>query len=154
MNTLHSLSETAGLTAGLQAVGGLRWRGTSLEPAATWTALEFNDAEWPTTMGHGTAAAWWRAEFNLGQVPSDPLVVNLRGARRCQVWFNGVPLAGEVGGVRGGQQWVVSPRDATQTLRPGRNVLAIRIVEMADDAAFGASLFFFPAVDAAMPSLR
>ncbi len=154
LNTLHSLSETTGLTAGLQAVGDLRWRGTSLEPAATWTALEFNDAEWPTTMGQGTAAAWWRAEFNLGQVPSDPLVVNLRGAKRCQVWFNGVPLAGEVGGVRGGQQWVVSTRDATRALRPGRNVLAIRIVEMADDAAFGASLFFFPAVDAAMPSLR
>lgn len=115
------------------------WRFTLTPPAATWTALDFDDREWQAgPAGFGTTGTpgavigtqwntndlWVRRDFQLGAGTRDDLHVSIHHDEDVAVYLNGV-LAAQLNGYT--TSYVIEPISAAAraALQPGRNVLAM-----------------------------
>ncbi len=115
------------------------WRYTLEEPADRWMKPEFDDSNWASGDGMfgadgtpgvrvgtrwDTPGIWMRREFELGEVPSGDLYLNIFHDEDAEVYLNGVP-AGSF------EHWVVAHRlapaspDARAALKRGRNTIAV-----------------------------
>ncbi|MCX6358554.1 MAG: DUF4965 domain-containing protein [Armatimonadetes bacterium] len=116
------------------------WRYTLTEPASGWTEPGYDDSGWRQGPGgFGTAgtpgalvgtewntkAIWLRREFTLPDRPlNDPRLLLIYD-EDPEVWLNGVPAASAKGWATGYDEMEISPA-ASQALRPGRNVMAVK----------------------------
>lgn len=138
--------------------GESRWSWTTSEPAASWTALEFDASSWSTGSGAFGAplarpslprtpwtepALWLRRTFELTSIPSAEVRLAIELVGDAEVWLNGALAAGLSSGTPG--YFVEAlPEEARAALRVGTNVLAIRCTGRTDAACIDAGLVTVP----------
>ncbi len=142
---------------------GPPWRYRHEDPGAGWEQPGFDDAKWPSgpgQFGHAkshdpknpvntcwdTEHIWLRIVFDA---PADPLEAPklfVRSQGSFEAWLNGVPAASSTLSRGGYYEYSVHP-DAAVTLKPGRNVLAMRSTR---HGAAGSAQF----VDASLTAAR
>jgi hypothetical protein len=117
------------------------WRHTMTKPGADWTKPGFADAEWAQGPGGfgiarpgaivgtpwETAEIWLRQDFELKEAPNAALRVRLTHSADCEVYLNGVLAVKRTGGERSYDEHMIEPA-ALQTIRAGRNVIAVHAV--------------------------
>jgi hypothetical protein len=120
---------------------GLEWRYTTDKPADNWMQPGFNDANWKTGQGgfgtQGTPGAvvrttwntpsiWMRRTFNLANLPTGLVYLNLHHDEDAEVYINGV-LAARAGGYVGDYSETGITPEARAALKPGENVIALHV---------------------------
>jgi len=118
---------------------GRAWRYTTGEPAAGWTAPDFDDGTWqsgPAPFGGGkpegvplrtpwtSPGIWLRQAFEWAGGGTDGLHLVLTHDEDAAVFINGVEAA-RVAGNSTGYVMVPVPAGAATALKPGRNVVAV-----------------------------
>ncbi len=117
----------------------VQWRYTLQKPAEGWFQPDFDDSGWKRGPGgfgkRGTPGAvvrtpwtssdiWLRREFELKEVPKETLLLRLHHDEDAEVYLNGVLAARARRFTTDYEEVDILPQ-ARQSLRPGRNVLAI-----------------------------
>jgi len=111
-----------------------KWRYTTDKPAADWFAPNFDDKAWKDGLSGFNGGAkvgtpwttpdiWLRKEFTLNASPKAPILRILHD-EDATVYLNGEPAA-LAPGVEGYTWYEISAK-AAATLKPGRNVIAVR----------------------------
>ena len=107
-----------------------------------WAALDFDDSKWKTVPVPGgfaelgvpdtPALVWFRREINLPDpLPAGRAMLHLGEIERMDtVYINAKSV--------GGSAWVENPRvyPVSDVLKPGRNVIAIRVLKTKPDGGF------------------
>jgi WD40 repeat protein/formylglycine-generating enzyme required for sulfatase activity/tetratricopeptide (TPR) repeat protein len=106
-----------------------RWRYTTVQPAEGWQKADFDDKEWKDGRGAfvrtqwNTPDVWLRREFMMPEGTEDDLLLLLAHDDDAEVYLNGV-LALVAPGYCYYEEMPLRA-DARQTLKPGKNVLAV-----------------------------
>ena len=128
----HSLAPTA-------EDAPVLWRHAFTEPAANWTAPEFDDSAWSEAPApFGTAknnlitpprtpwpkgGLWLRRQFTLAARPTGDLRLRVAAPSAADIYLNGILAAQVPGAIRDYQHVSLSPA-ALAALQAGRNTLA------------------------------
>lgn len=130
--------------------GFAEWRFTETGPTGEWTTPDFDDSAWKSARapfserhpleGKGTRwktqTLWLRREFELEVTATRRLVIEGKIDDTAEIWLNGV-LAIEVKSYTVGKYRTLHLEpEAAAVLRPGRNTLAVKVVDS------GGSRFF------------
>ncbi|MDF2440988.1 MAG: hypothetical protein JWN98_1972 [Abditibacteriota bacterium] len=139
------------------AGGGATWAYTTSQPVDDWFATNYNTATWKTgTGGFGmqsvpgpvigttwdTSDIWARREFTLTEAQltnRDELQLLLYHDDDAEVYINGV-AAVNVGGSNNSYEQFPISKAALAALKPGKNVLAIHVVDTGGDQYLDAGL--------------
>jgi hypothetical protein len=115
------------------------WKYTTEPVAPEWSGPDFDDAGWPTGPGgfgtEGTPGAvvhteWktgaihLRREFQADSAAVDSLILAIHHDEDAEVFLNGVLVSRQAGHV-GSYQFLPLDKKAAETLKSGRNVLAV-----------------------------
>jgi beta-galactosidase/beta-glucuronidase len=119
------------------------WRYTLEKPDGAWTQPDFKDGEWKNGPGgfgtKGTPGTyvrtewktdniWLRREFTLGDEPLADVVLTMHHDDDVEVYVNGI-LTVKAEGYTTDYEEQPLPKEARQSLRPGRNVLAVHCLQ-------------------------
>jgi hypothetical protein len=117
------------------------WRYTTTTPAGEWMAADFDATKWlqgPSGFGTkdtpGTVVRtqwnnkdiWIRREFELNEAPTGEILLRMHHDEDADVYLNGVK-AGTYGGYTTGYTEEMISADAANALKPGKNVIAIKV---------------------------
>ncbi|HOW74152.1 MAG TPA: hypothetical protein PKY77_26405 [Phycisphaerae bacterium] len=115
------------------------WRYTTEVPIEGWVKPDFGDSAWKTGCGgFGTASTpnthvrtewntkeiWLRQAFALDRAPDGELFLTIHHDEDTEVYLNGI-LAASIGGYNVGHDLVPVAQEAGDSLRPGRNLIAV-----------------------------
>jgi hypothetical protein len=111
-------------------------RYTTQAPATNWTQPAFADDTWQTGAGdYGsqpenktrweTPEIWVRREFDLKDAAFNNLLLQVRHDDDVDVYLNGIPVYSCAPCVSSSYKWVPVPAAGRQTLKKGKNVLAL-----------------------------
>ena len=124
--------------------GGSYWRFTPVQPLDdSWPQFEFDDSNrgfvtsgvFKRMGGLGSLASdiWARTEFYIDDIPSGPIQISWgNGSVPVSAHLNGVPIFSKRSGMYNYSHPIVGPQ-ARNTLRKGRNVLAVRLHNPTDN---------------------
>lgn len=116
-----------------------RWHFTTTRPADDWMSIGFDHSGWKTGLaGFGTAGTpnthvrtewngteiWLRRSFTLAGVPAGEVFLTIHHDEDATIWLNGVKAA-ELTGWSGDCRLAPLSDEARETLRPGKNTLAV-----------------------------
>jgi hypothetical protein len=83
-----------------------------------------SDSGTPIRSQWTTRDIWAVRDFDLAKLPESTVSVRITNSAPVQVWINGVPALDRDSGVRGYQNFVISP-EALRSLRIGSNRVAL-----------------------------
>jgi len=106
-----------------------KWRQTEFRPASEWKAVDLplginSDSGTPIRTQWTSRDIWAVRDFELAELPKSAVKVRITHSAPVQIWINGVLALDRDSGVRGYQNFVVSPQ-SVQALRLGSNRIAI-----------------------------
>ncbi len=123
---------------------------TEAQPTAGWMKLGFDDGQWktaPAPFGDNDQAAtpwktknlWVRRVFNLDNTDIDKLFLKINHDDNTEVYLNGVKIYGYAGWLNK-FAYIPLTDAAKQSLKKGRNVLAIHVANTSGGAWLDAGL--------------
>ncbi|MGN0833094.1 MAG: glycoside hydrolase family 2 TIM barrel-domain containing protein, partial [Kiritimatiellia bacterium] len=135
------------------------WAYTTAEPAAAWTATDFDDAAWPRSAGgfgdksiavHAqakvvtpwtTKTIWLRRHFNYAkEAKSLSAVFDMFHDEDVTIYLNGVELFRRTGFNQAYETFAIPGPAFDAAVRSGDNVLAVKVVQTAGGQYFDAGL--------------
>jgi serine/threonine protein kinase len=104
----------------------VRWCYTLTPPEQGWQDPGFDASHWVPELPSDAPHVWARCEFRLMQPPKGAVVLRCDGGGDLEAMVNGGTTL-EFGAAGGGSRLAVAHAPLSQTLRVGRNVIAIAI---------------------------
>ena len=120
------------------------WRMTTNAPSHHWTEKDFAATDWQQSLRPDSTEAWFRANFDLPAQAQPPLVFWIGGSGNFEVFVNGVRAVERFGDVRGEAQLGVSNAHSTNSLRSGRNTIAIHATHLRPGATVTVAVYRSP----------
>jgi eukaryotic-like serine/threonine-protein kinase len=143
LNLMPDLLGRAPLQAIIERGDVEGWRVSTNAPSEDWNGKGFDASGWRQSIDANANEAWFRREFELNTETHPRLAFWINGWGEFDVYINGERAVKQFGSARGEFQFAVSAPEISNSLKRGRNVIALHAVRLRPGTPLAIAVYQF-----------